>query len=66
MFNPTEGTWTLYGYASAKGVIEAQQSTIGANHQPYDTRLVGTLENAAINGTYITPQCTFTVHMTKF
>jgi hypothetical protein len=64
VFTPDEGTWTLYGNAKP-GALTAAASRIGADKKPYDTSLDATWTEAAVNGTYTTPRCSYKVTLTR-
>lgn len=65
LFTPEETTWSLSGTATADGALVAERTAIGANRQPYPTRLVGKWTTTTATGAYATPRCTYTVALTR-
>lgn len=64
-FVPDEGTWVLSGTASPDGTVTAERTRLGANKQPYVTRLTATWTEATVSGTYDTPGCSATVKLDR-
>ena len=64
-FIPDEGTWVLSGTAAADGAVVAERSRLGANKQPYVTRLSGNWTETTVTGTYTTPVCTAAVNLDR-
>ncbi len=60
-FAPNEGTWILTGTITKDGVIVATRSQPGADKKLFVTRLDATAISTAINGTYATPRCNYSV-----
>ena len=64
-FSPNEGTWTLLGTANPDGTLSAEKIQLGANKQPYETRLEGRWTPTTLTATYTTPRCIFDVALTR-
>jgi hypothetical protein len=64
VFAPDEGTWLLDGLVNKDGTTTADKTRPGVNKQPWETTFIGKWTPFAMNGTYKTPRCTYTVALT--